>query len=63
MSPMDILRSATGVAAACMNLSDVGTLEPGKWADMVLLALDPLEDIRNTRSVEQVWIAGNPLRF
>lgn len=63
MSPMDILRSATGVAASCMSLPDVGTLEPGKWADMILLGSDPLEDIRNTRSVEQVWIAGNPVRF
>jgi imidazolonepropionase-like amidohydrolase len=63
MSPMDILRSATSVAASCMNLPEIGTLEPGKWADMVLLASDPLEDIRNTRSVEQVWVAGNPVRF
>jgi imidazolonepropionase-like amidohydrolase len=37
----------------------VGTLEPGRWADFVVLRADPLKDIKNTRSVESVWIAGN----
>lgn len=59
MSPMQILHSATGGAASCMGLSDTGTLEPGKWADMIVLGADPISDIRNTRSIEEVWIAGN----
>lgn len=62
MTPMQIIKSATADAAACMNLSDTGTLESGKWADLVVLGQNPLEDIRNTRSIEQVWIAGNQLR-
>jgi imidazolonepropionase-like amidohydrolase len=61
LTPMQILKSATGDAAACMNLQDTGTLEAGKWADLLVLSMDPLEDIRNTRSIEQVWIAGNQL--
>lgn len=61
LTPMQIIKSATGGAAACMNLRDTGTLEIGKWADLIVLAQDPLEDIRNTRSIEQVWIAGNQL--
>lgn len=59
LTPAQIIRSATGDAAACMNLPDVGTLEAGHWADMLVLSADPLQDIRNTRSIEQVWIAGN----
>jgi len=62
MTPMQIIKSATADAAACMNLSDTGSLEPGKWADLLILGEDPLHDIRNTRSIEQVWIAGNQVR-
>ncbi|MBA4158490.1 MAG: amidohydrolase family protein [Gemmatimonadetes bacterium] len=59
MTPRDILLSATRVAAACMGLDEVGTLEPGRWADFVVLERDPLENIRHTRTIESVWIAGN----
>ena len=51
--------SATSVAADCLGLDDVGTLEPGKWADFVVLREDPLKNIRGTRSIERVYIAGN----
>ena len=33
--------------------------EPGAWADFLVLRDDPLADIRNTQSLESVWIAGN----
>ncbi|MDH5642686.1 MAG: amidohydrolase family protein [Gemmatimonadota bacterium] len=59
MNNEDILIAATSVAARCMGLTDVGTLEPGKWADLVILESDPFEDITNTRSIESVWLAGN----
>jgi imidazolonepropionase-like amidohydrolase len=59
LSPMQIIKSATGDAAACLGLTDLGTLEAGKWADFVVLGEDPLTDIRNTKSLESVWIAGN----
>lgn len=61
LTPMQIIKSATGDAADCMNINDTGTLEAGKWADLLVLSEDPLTDIRNTRSIEQVWIAGNQL--
>jgi imidazolonepropionase-like amidohydrolase len=38
---------------------EVGTLETGKWADLVVLTADPLADIKNTRAIDSVWIAGN----
>lgn len=60
LSPMEILVSATGQAARCLQLDgQLGSLEPGKWADLVILNEDPLEDIRNARAIHSVWIAGN----
>lgn len=59
MSPIEVIRSATSVAADCINAADVGTLEPGKWGDLIVLSENPLTDIANTKTVEGVWIAGN----
>jgi imidazolonepropionase-like amidohydrolase len=59
MSPLDVIRSSTGIAADCINVGDVGTLEPGKWGDLVLLGANPAEDIANTKTIEGVWVAGN----
>jgi imidazolonepropionase-like amidohydrolase len=59
LTPMQALVSATSTAARCVHAADqLGTLAPGKWADFVVLAANPLEDIRNTRKIESVWIAG-----
>jgi len=59
MSPLDVIRSATAVAADCINANDVGTLEPGKWGDLIVLEMSPLTDIANTKTIEGVWLAGN----
>jgi imidazolonepropionase-like amidohydrolase len=60
LTPMQALVSATSTAARCLHAADqLGTIEPGKWADFVVLAANPLDDIRNTRKLESVWIAGN----
>lgn len=59
LTPMQALVAATGNAAACLRLADVGTLARGKWADFLVLNADPLTDIRNTRQLASVWIAGN----
>jgi imidazolonepropionase-like amidohydrolase len=60
LSPAQVLVTATSGAARCLGLADtVGSLQPGRWADLVVLRQDPLADIRNTRTVESVWIAGN----
>jgi len=61
--PEQILRSATRDAANCLGLEDeIGTLLPGRWADFLVVRDDPLIDIDNLRSMESVWIAGEPLR-
>ena len=59
MSPMQAIHSATGQAAQCMHMSDLGTLEPGNWADFMVLGANPLDNIENTRTIESVWVASN----
>jgi imidazolonepropionase-like amidohydrolase len=59
LSPRQALTAATRTAAACQRLNDVGTLEPNKWADFVVLNADPLADISNIRKIDSVYIAGN----
>lgn len=60
MNPGQILRSATGQAAECLGIEqEVGTLQPNRWADFIVLTENPLENVRNMRSIESVWIAGN----
>jgi imidazolonepropionase-like amidohydrolase len=59
MTPMQTLVASTGNAAKVMGLDqELGTLQPGKRADFVVLTADPLADIRNTRTIESVWIDG-----
>jgi imidazolonepropionase-like amidohydrolase len=61
MSPMKVIVASTGDAAKLMGLKQVGTLAPGNWADLVVLRANPLDNIRNTRAIDSVWIAGSKL--
>jgi imidazolonepropionase-like amidohydrolase len=59
LTPMQAIVSATGDAARCHGRAgQIGTLAPGAAADLLILGANPLENIRNTRSIEQVWIGG-----
>ncbi|MEP7345908.1 MAG: amidohydrolase family protein, partial [Gemmatimonadaceae bacterium] len=59
LTPRQALTSATRDAARCMKIDrEVGTLQPGKWADFVVLDASPLADISNIRRISSVWIAG-----
>jgi imidazolonepropionase-like amidohydrolase len=59
LTPMQALVSATSGAAKALNISkEVGTLEKGKLADFLVLSANPLDDIKNTRTIESVWIGG-----
>lgn len=59
LTPMEALEAATRCAAEMIDASDeFGTVEPGKRADLLLLGANPLEDIRNTRSLEVVISSG-----
>ncbi len=58
LTPMQVITAATGSAARFLHADDLGTLEKNKWADLLVLDKDPLDDIKNTRSISAVYIAG-----
>lgn len=59
MKPMDALRSATIDSADAIGFAkDLGSLEAGKLADLIVLDANPLDDIRNTARIAQVMKNG-----
>ncbi len=59
MKPMDVLRAATILGATGLGLDkDLGSIKPGKLADLVILDKNPLENIRNTNTVFYVMKNG-----
>jgi imidazolonepropionase-like amidohydrolase len=57
--PLDVLRIATREAAAAVGAGeDLGTIEVGKLADIVILSANPLEDIENSKAVWRVIKGG-----
>jgi cytosine/adenosine deaminase-related metal-dependent hydrolase len=62
MTPMEALQAATRNPAEYLDrLTDLGTVEKGKLADLVLLDANPLDDIRNTRKIHAVVTRGRVL--
>jgi imidazolonepropionase-like amidohydrolase len=58
MTPMQALLAGTSRPAERLGLQDMGTLAPEKSADFVVLDANPLDDIRNTRSISAVYLRG-----
>ena len=59
LTPHQALRTATRNAAEYLRMLDEwGTIEPGKRADFLLLAADPLADIANTTRIDGVALGG-----
>jgi imidazolonepropionase-like amidohydrolase len=59
MSPMQAIRSATSMASELLGWKDkVGTVEAGKWADLVAVSGDPLKDIAELSRVKFVMKGG-----
>lgn len=60
LTPEQIIAAATKNSAEFLGVSkDLGTLQAGKWADLIVLTRNPIENIRNVRSIDTVMIAGN----
>ena len=59
LTPMQTLTAATRSGAEFLGARDLGTLEVTKWADLIVLNANPLSNIKNTRSIHSVYIAGN----
>ncbi len=59
MSPMEALQAGTIVPAKSLGMdADIGSLEAGKLADLVVLDADPSTDIRNSEKVHRVMVGG-----
>jgi len=59
VAPMKIIQSATKWPAEHYHLKDVGTIEAGKLADLVILSADPARDIMNMRKIDDVIKDGH----
>ena len=60
---MDALIAATRNGAASLGAfgADLGTLEPGKHADLLLFDGDPSRDVGAVRRLQEVWQGGAPI--
>ena len=59
LTPMQIIQAFSKNNSEMLGISaDFGTLAPGKAADLLVLAKNPLDDIANMRSIEEVWLGG-----
>ena len=62
MPPVEALKAATVNAADLLGLSsEVGTIEPGKSADLIAVAGDPLQDVTVLKKVDYVMVRGEPV--
>ena len=59
MTPAQVIVSATRNAAELLKLTDAGTLATGKSADFLVLDANPLDDIKNTRRIADVYLRGS----
>ena len=59
LTPLQAIQAASRDAARAMGVAnEVGTIEVGKTADLVLLDADPLDNISNTMKIEAVVLRG-----
>jgi imidazolonepropionase-like amidohydrolase len=58
MTPAQVLVAATRNGAEFLKLSDLGTIAVGKSADFIVLDANPLDDIKNTRRISDVYLRG-----
>lgn len=59
LTPNQVITAATSASAEIVGRDDLGAVAVGKSADFVVLDANPLDDIRNTRRIADVYIAGD----
>jgi imidazolonepropionase-like amidohydrolase len=59
LSPTQVITASTRSGAEFLRAKDLGTLEIGKWADLIVLEANPVANIRNVHAIDAVYIAGN----
>jgi imidazolonepropionase-like amidohydrolase len=63
MSSLDVIRAITTNAAEMLGWQDrIGAIEPGKFADIVAVAGDPVADITELERVQFVMKGGDVIR-
>jgi imidazolonepropionase-like amidohydrolase len=59
LTPMDVIVAATRTGALALRKTDeLGTIEPGRMADFLLVSANPLEDVRNLRKIDRIMLHG-----
>jgi imidazolonepropionase-like amidohydrolase len=61
MTPAQAITAGTTLPAEAFGLHDVGSIEPGKAADFLVLDANPLDDIRNMRKIARVYLRGEEI--
>jgi imidazolonepropionase-like amidohydrolase len=61
VTPSDAIIAATSRPAELLGLNDLGTLATGKSASFIVLEANPLENIKNMRRIDSVYLGGEKL--
>jgi adenine deaminase len=58
LTTAEAIQVSTSRPIEVLRIHDTGTLAKGKRADFIVLSANPLEDIRNTRAIDRVYLYG-----
>ena len=59
MSAADAIKAATSVSANALGAADLGVLAPGKKASFIVFSMNPLDDIKNSKQIDKVYVNGH----